>query len=92
MDNLEQVNELLCTPSGLVIVEHCPDDFSNPDDGLVDLLSFHATKASGSDAIDKMILINDIAASVIYNDSPIDVYLDAVAELAAIDPYHFIRL
>jgi hypothetical protein len=93
MSKLEEVNGLECTQSGLVIVEHCPDDFpSSPLEGFIDYLTFDVTAASGDDAVDKMIEINSIAINVVYNGVPFDIYMDAVAELAAIDPYHYFAI
>jgi hypothetical protein len=93
MSKLEQVNGLKCTQSGLVIVEHCPDDFlDNPLDGFIDYLTFDVTASSGDDAVNKMIELNSIAIDVVCNDMPFDIYMDAVAELAAIDPYHYFAL
>lgn len=90
MTKLEQINGLDCTPSGLVIVESVSYNLPTIEDALIDMLSFDVTAGSGNDAIDKMIIINTIAANSIINNLSADEYLDAVAELAEIDPYQLI--
>ena len=79
------VDALGYTPTGLIIT---PDSNElNLTDVIIDMLTVETGKYSGESNDDDMRLINKFAVDLVMGNLPLDVYCDAVAEIAQIDPY-----
>jgi hypothetical protein len=88
------MDNLIYTPTGL-IVDSMPNFVSHVNwvDYLIDAMTFSIGGLSDDSSIQKAQIINQLAVDCVDdNFATVDVYLDAVAELAEIDPYVFLCL
>lgn len=85
------MSNVIYTPSGLVVDTLNPFNNGNWIDWVLNAMTFSLGSLSDDSSIQKAQVINQLAVDAV-DDSfeSIDVYFDAVAELAEVDPYAFL--